>query len=77
MTRSDYFWPVRGGISGLCEEADDNPLSNGWTNYCNLGLLSCKGYIPYSRLFSTGFNFRSPTAVRKLNPRKFEPYQKF
>ena len=33
--------------------------------------------IPYSRLFSTVFNFRSPTAVRKLNPRKFEPYQKF
>ena len=28
MTRSDYFRPVRGGISGLCEEADDNPLSN-------------------------------------------------
>ena len=27
MTRSDYFRPVRGGISGLCEEADDNPLS--------------------------------------------------
>ena len=26
--------------------------------------------IPYSRLFSTGFYFRSPTAVRKLNPRK-------
>ena len=28
MTRSDYFRPVRGGISGLCEEADDNPLSS-------------------------------------------------
>ena len=31
------------------------------------------GVLPYSRLFSTGFYFRSPTAVRKLNPRKFEP----
>ena len=36
MTRSDYFRPVRGGISGLCEEADDksiwdeiDPIRNG------------------------------------------------
>ena len=28
MTRSDYFRPVRGGISGLCEEADDKSI---WT----------------------------------------------
>ena len=27
MTRSDYFRPVSGGISGLCVEPDDNPLS--------------------------------------------------
>ena len=26
MTRSDYFRPVRGGISGLCEEADDKSI---------------------------------------------------
>ena len=29
MTRSDYFRPVRGGISGLCEEADDKSI---WTS---------------------------------------------
>ena len=27
MTRSGYFRPVSGGISGLCVEPDDNPLS--------------------------------------------------
>ena len=31
MTRSGYFRPVSGGISGLCVEPDDNPLSdNPW-----------------------------------------------
>ena len=30
MTRSDYFRPVSGGISGLCVEPDDNPLSELW-----------------------------------------------
>ena len=36
MTRSDYFRPVSGGLSGLCVEPDDNPLS-----VCPLYSLSC------------------------------------
>ena len=32
--------------------------------------------IPYSRLFSNGFNFRTATACRKLNLRKFETNSK-
>ena len=45
MTRSDYFRPVSGGISGLCVEPDDKSIctTRAHTN-CNVNRDRVNGY---------------------------------